>query len=168
MSGNRTVRRAALAAALSALAVTAPAGSGAAAASAPAPAGDQADVPTRSGSTESAVDRVADFYGSYLDAVRDDEGRGALAEALRAHYLTPELRAHLANWERREHADGVLRAQDSPRAWRVTYNDSAMGRAWTRVRLTFGSAEHPRHTQLLVTSDLNTLRITDIQPDTGK
>ncbi|MFH8746350.1 hypothetical protein ACH4GK_13390 [Streptomyces rimosus] len=167
MSGNRSVRRVALAAALSALAVTAPAGAGAAAAPAPAPAGDQAEVPARSGSTESAVDRVANFYGSYLDAVHD-QGRGTLAEALRAHYLTPELRAHLANWERREHADGVLRAQDAPRAWRVTYNDSAMGRAWTRVRLTFGSVEHPRHTHLLVTCDLNTLRITDIQPDTGK
>lgn len=71
MSGNRSVRRVALAAALSALAVTAPAGAGAAAAPAPAPAGDQAEVPARSGSTESAVDRVANFYGSYLDAVRD-------------------------------------------------------------------------------------------------
>ncbi|MFH8404266.1 hypothetical protein ACH4FX_05745 [Streptomyces sp. NPDC018019] len=165
MSGNRTVRRAALAAALSALAVTAPAGASATAAPAPAPAGDRADVPARSGSTESAVDRVADFYGGYLDAVHD-EGRGALAEALRTHYLTPELRARLADWERREHADGVTRAQDAPRAWRVTYNDSAMGRAWTRVRLTFGSAAQPRYTHLLVTSDLNTLRITDIRPDT--
>ncbi|MFD7668008.1 hypothetical protein [Streptomyces sp. NPDC059788] len=164
MSGNRTVRRIALATALSALAVTAPAGSSATAA--PAPAGDRAaDVPTRSGRTDSAVDRVADFYGSYLDAVTDD-GRGALAQALRAHYLTPELRARLANWEQRQHADGVLRAQDTPTAWRVTYNDSAMGRAWTRVRLTWGGPEQPRHTHLLVTSDLNTLRISDIQPGT--
>ncbi|MEV5594454.1 hypothetical protein [Streptomyces sp. NPDC052496] len=166
MSGHRTVRRAALAAALSAFAVTAPAGSSAVAAPAPAPAGDRAEVPTRAGRTDSAVDRVADFYGSYLDAVTDD-GRGALAQALRAHYLTPELRARLANWEQREHADGVLRAQDTPTAWRVAYNDSAMGRTWTRVRLTWGSPEQPRYTHLLVTSDLNTLRISDIQPDTG-
>ncbi|MFF3276077.1 hypothetical protein ACFYWU_34850 [Streptomyces chrestomyceticus] len=167
MPGNRTVRRAALAAALSALAVTAPAGSSATAAPAPAPAGDRSEIPARSGRTDSAVDRVAHFYGSYLDAVTDD-GRGALAQALRGHYLTPELRARLANWEQREHADGVLRGQDTPTAWRVTYNDSAMGRAWTRVRLTWGGPEQPRYTHLLVTSDLHTLRITDIEPDTGQ
>lgn len=131
--------------------------------SATTPATDEAAVPVRSGSTESAVDRVADFYGSYLDAVHD-EGRGKLAEALRAHYLTAELQARLDHWERQEHADGVLRAKDAPRAWRVTYNDGAMGRAWSRVRLTWGSPDHPSHTQLLVTSDLDTLRISDIQP----
>ncbi|MFH8344519.1 hypothetical protein [Streptomyces sp. NPDC018045] len=167
MTGHRTVRRAALAAALSAFAVTAPAGSSATAAPAPAPAGDRAEVPARGGRTDSAVDRVADFYGSYLDAVTD-VGRGELAQALRAHYLTPELRARLGNWEQREHADGVLRAKDAPTAWHVTYNDSAMGRAWTRVRLTWDGPGQPHSTHLLVTSDLTTLRITDIQPDTER
>ncbi|MFF7049906.1 hypothetical protein ACFY94_16270 [Streptomyces griseorubiginosus] len=63
--------------------------------------------------------RVADFYGTYIDAVTD-EGSGDLRDALRAHYLTPAFQKELNAWEEREHADGVLRAQNVPLAWKVT------------------------------------------------
>ncbi|MET9296051.1 hypothetical protein [Streptomyces sp. NPDC003077] len=128
------------------------------AADAPAPG---LGVPSRTGSTESSVDRVADFYGAYVDARRD--GNGKLAEALRAHYLTGDLRTRLAKWEKAHHADGVFRDKKVPTTWRVTYNDSGMGHAWHRVRLTWGDGAHARTTQLTVQSDLATLRISDIQ-----
>ena len=62
----------------------------------------------RSGSPDSAVDRVADFFGAYIDAVSD--GTDDLSTELRAHYLTGDFRQRLAAWEEANHADGVLRA----------------------------------------------------------
>ncbi|WP_406477536.1 hypothetical protein [Streptomyces sp. NBC_01615] len=118
--------------------------------------------PARSGSNGPVYDRVADFYGAYIDAVTDS-GSGHLDTQLRAFYLTSGLRSRLATWENREHADGVLRAQDVPRAWKVTAGDSGMGHTWSTVRLTWGSAKHPTYTYLTVQSDLATKKISGIK-----
>jgi hypothetical protein len=128
----------------------------------PAVAGTTAPPPARSGANGPAYDRVADFYGAYIDAVAD-QGSGRFSTQLRTFYLTSNLRTHLATWEKREHADGVLRAQDVPRAWKVTAGDSGMGHTWTTVRLTWGSAQHPTYTYLTVQSDLATRKISDIK-----
>jgi hypothetical protein len=156
MSGidsSRTTHRALVAAALLI----------AAGASVPAVASSTAPAPARSGSNGPAYDRVADFYGAYIDAVTDEDS-GRLDSRLRAFYLTPALRSRLAGWESRQHADGVLRAQDVPRAWKVTPGDSGAGHTWSTVRLTWGSAQHPTYTYLTVRSDLATRKISDIKP----
>jgi hypothetical protein len=156
MKLSRTTGRALVAAAL----LTA------AGASVPAVAGSAgpppAPAPARSGANGPAYDRVADFYGAYIDAVTDS-GTGHLDTQLRTFYLTSDLRGRLARWESREHADGVLRAQDVPRAWKVTPRDSGMGHTWSTVRLTWGSAQHPTYTYLTVQSDLATKKISGIK-----
>jgi len=134
----------------------------AAGASVPAVASSTSPLPARSGSNGPAYDRVADFYGAYIDAVTDS-GSGHLDSQLRSFYLTSGLRSRLATWENRAHADGVLRAQDVPRAWKVTAGDSGMGHTWSTVRLTWGSAQHPTYTYLTVQSDLATKKISDIK-----
>jgi hypothetical protein len=161
----RTVRRAALAAALS-LAVAVPA---VAAQARPGPhtapaaaAHAQAAVPGRAGDPQSTVDRVADFYGAYIDAVWDG-GNDPLAKDLRTHYLAAGFRAKLARWEQSNHADGVLRAQDVPQGWKVTYDGSGAGHAFTVVRLQWGNPAHPTYTYLKVQSDLATRKISDIE-----
>ncbi|MCW7947149.1 hypothetical protein AAW14_35635 [Streptomyces hygroscopicus] len=131
-------------------------------ASAPATASSPAPLPARSGSNGPAYDRVADFYGAYIDAV-SDRSSGHLDQQLRAFYLTQNLRTRLTAWEAREHADGVLRAQDVPSAWTVTPQDSGMGHTWSTVRLTWGSATHPTYTYLQVQQDLATKKISDIR-----
>ncbi|MEU4168492.1 hypothetical protein AB0F46_16660 [Streptomyces sp. NPDC026665] len=135
----------------------------AAGASVPAVASSTAAPPARSGSSGPAYDRVADFYGAYIDAVTDGDS-GTLSTRLRSFYLTPALRTQLAGWEHRQHADGVLRAQDVPRAWKVTAGDSGAGHTWSTVRLTWGSAAHPTYTYLTVQSDLATKKISGIKP----
>ncbi|MDH6588119.1 hypothetical protein M2161_007225 [Streptomyces sp. SAI-133] len=77
-----------------------------------------------SGKPSDNITRIADFYGAYIDAV-SDEGAGELQDALRAHYLTPAFQKELNAWEEKEHADGVLRAQNVPLAWKVTDNGTA-------------------------------------------
>lgn len=154
---SRTTRSRTAVAALAGAAVLAAAG-----ASVPAFAGSPAPPPARGGANGPAYDRVADFYGAYIDAVTD-QGAGPLGPQLRSFYLTRDLRTRLAGWERREHADGVLRAQDVPRAWKVTAGDSGAGHTWSTVRLTWGSARHPAYTYLAVQSDLSTKRISDIR-----
>ncbi|MET7702166.1 MULTISPECIES: hypothetical protein [unclassified Streptomyces] len=134
----------------------------AAGASVPAVAGTASPPPARSGSNGPAYDRVANFYGAYIDAV-NDEGSGRFSTQLRSFYLTSNLRSRLASWEKHEHADGVLRAQDVPRAWKVTAGDSGMGHTWSTVRLTWGSAQHPTYSYLTVQSDLATQKISDIK-----
>ncbi|MFF3395446.1 hypothetical protein ACFYW1_31500 [Streptomyces sp. NPDC002669] len=108
-----------------------------------------------------AYQQVAHFYGAYIDAV-SGKGGGELATALRKFYLTPQLRSRLDAWERRNHADGVLRAQNVPLALRVTPGDSAAGHTWSTVRLTWSRGEHPTYSYLTVRSDLATGRISDI------
>lgn len=136
---------------------------GAFAAPAGAPAGATAKpAPDHEGSPSSAVDRVAAFYGAYVDA-RTGTPDGALSDALRAHFLTREFRGRLAAWEREHGADGVLRAQNTPHAWRVSYDNSGAGHTWTRVRLAWGDEAKPTYTYVSVQSDLNTKLISDIK-----
>ncbi|PSJ29766.1 hypothetical protein B7P34_05815 [Streptosporangium nondiastaticum] len=122
---------------------------------------DQAGSPVREGSPDSAVDRVADFYGAYIDAV--DDGTDDLGSELRAHYLTEDFRQRLAAWEEANHADGVLRAQDVPTHWAVRYHDSGAGHLFTTVTLTWGTGPDAGHTRLAVQSDLSTKLISDIE-----
>ncbi|MFG3223881.1 hypothetical protein ACGF07_03720 [Kitasatospora sp. NPDC048194] len=121
----------------------------------------QTGAARRSGSPDSAVDRVADFYGAYIDAVSD--GTDDLSDELRAHYLTEDLRQRLAAWEEANHADGVLRAQDVPTAWSAAYHDSGAGHLFTTVTLTWGTGPDAGHTRLAVQSDLSTKLISDIE-----
>ncbi|MGA4841817.1 hypothetical protein [Streptomyces sp. G45] len=161
---NRTLTRgkvALTAALLTAVAVV----PSAVAASAPADADAKAPgakAPVRSGSPGPAYERVAHFYGAYVDAA-SDPGSHKAAAALRAFYLTPELRTRLLDWERGHDADGVLRAQNAPTAWRVTAEDSGMGHTWSTVRLTWGTGDERRYTYLTVQSDLATRKISDIK-----
>ncbi|MEC3956500.1 hypothetical protein VMT65_25930 [Nocardia sp. CDC153] len=115
----------------------------------------------REGSPDSAVDRVADFYAAYIDAVGD--GTDDLGDELRAHYLTEDLRQRLAAWEEANHADGVLRAQDVPTHWETRYHDSGAGHLFSTVTLTWGTGPDAGHTRLAVQSDLSTKLISDIE-----
>ncbi|MDX3524221.1 hypothetical protein [Streptomyces scabiei] len=114
MTSTHTARRTALAAGL-ALAL----GLGA---TATASAGGPRTV---TGGPADPITRIADFYGAYIDAQSDPEAGGAVADALRTYYLTPALRKELRAWEKKNHADGVLRAQDVPVRWKVTDNGTA-------------------------------------------
>ncbi|MFI5688246.1 hypothetical protein [Streptomyces sp. NPDC051636] len=77
-----------------------------------------------SGKPSDNITRIADFYGAYIDAVTDEDS-GDLGEALRGHYLTADFQRELNAWEEKNHADGVLRAQNVPLAWKVTDNGTA-------------------------------------------
>jgi hypothetical protein len=131
MNSNRTTRRTAATAAL-ALAL----GLGA---TSQASAGPPRSV---SGTSSDNITRIADFYGAYIDAVTD-EGGGSLANALRGHYLTAGFRKELTAWEAKEHANGVLRAQNVPLAWKVTDNGTA-DHTEAVVTLTWGGGETSR------------------------
>ncbi|GHF30973.1 hypothetical protein GCM10010218_10380 [Streptomyces mashuensis] len=139
----------------------------------PAPAPSSAVSPSpaaqaaREGSPSSAVDRVAAFYGAYVDALTGKPDT-TLAKALRSHFLTPEFRARLEKWERDQGVDGVFRAQNTPRAWRVEYDNSGAGHTWTLVRLTWGDDSKPTYTYLAVQSDLSTRLISDIKEENTK
>ncbi|MCX5192615.1 hypothetical protein OOK31_01700 [Streptomyces sp. NBC_00249] len=109
-----------------------------------------------SGSPEGAFTRIADFYGSYIDAVYD--GDGATAEKLRSFYLSDALQRELAVWEEANHANGVLRAQNVPAKWKVTSTGSGTGKTNATITLTWGSDT----TQLHVQADLRTKKITSI------
>ncbi|MER5446427.1 hypothetical protein ABT065_12400 [Streptomyces sp. NPDC002764] len=122
-------------------------------------------VQGRDGNPASTVDHVADFYGAYTDVLHD-VGHGRLSDALRGHYLTPELRRALARWEAAHHRDGVLRAKGVPTQWRVEYNDSGMGHCWTRVTLTWNDpGKHKRTSHVMIQSDLATRLISGIRAD---
>ncbi|WP_053730844.1 hypothetical protein [Streptomyces sp. WM6378] len=123
----------------------------------------QTEQAVRGGSPDSAVDRVADFYGAYIDAVSD--GTDDLGSQLRSHYLTEDLRQRLAAWEEANHADGVLRAQDVATRWEVKYRDSGGGVLSCTVTLTWGTGPDAGQTQLAVRSDLSTKLISDIEDD---
>lgn len=151
---RRAVGRTLLASALLAAAVAVPA-----AAAAPREA-TAAAVHDEVATQESRL--VDHFYGAYTDAVAAEDG-GSLAAALRGFYLTPALSAELDDWEAANHADGVLRAQDVPAAYRVTAGDSGAGHTWSVVRLTWGSPENPTYSYLSVRSDLATGKISGIR-----
>ncbi|WP_406381575.1 hypothetical protein [Streptomyces sp. NBC_01618] len=126
-----------------------------------APQAPAAAAPARSDAGAPAFQQVAHFYAAYIDAVTA-QGGGKLATALRSFYLTPQLRTQLATWEQRNHADGVLRAQNTPLAFRVTSGDSGAGHTWSTVRLTWSKGKHPRYSYLTVRSDLRTYKISGI------
>ncbi|WP_269857327.1 hypothetical protein [Streptomyces sp. RPT161] len=160
---TRAPRRAAatVAAFLLPLGLAAPAGA------APDPVGGETATVAQSpdghtsGKPSSALDRVADFYGAYVDA-RNGDNDTSLTGALRRHYLSQALRDRLATWEEENRADGVLRAQNAPRGWRVSYAGAGDGQSIATVRLAWGSTAHPTYTYLRVRTTLSTMRISDI------
>ncbi|MGW2045809.1 hypothetical protein ACWCPF_11570 [Streptomyces sp. NPDC001858] len=77
-----------------------------------------------SGKPSDNITRIADFYGAYIDAATDEGGSG-LEDELRKHYLTPAFQKELTAWEDENNANGVLRAQNVPLAWKVTDNGTA-------------------------------------------
>ncbi|RPE39433.1 hypothetical protein EDD90_2436 [Streptomyces sp. Ag109_O5-1] len=89
---------------------------------------------TVSGSPADNITRIADFYGAYIDAESDPDTGSHLATALRAYYIDPTYLKKLTAWENREHADGVLRAQNTPLKWKVTDNGTAN---YTEAVITF-------------------------------
>ncbi|MEU8437090.1 hypothetical protein AB0F18_30140 [Streptomyces sp. NPDC029216] len=114
--------------------------------------------PSVSGSPEGAFTRIADFYGSYIDAVYDGDGK--TSDQLRAFYLSEPLQGELRQWEESNHADGVLRAQNVPLKWKVTSVDSGMGKTNAAVTLTWsGNTTTTVHVQ----ADLQTKKITAIR-----
>ncbi|MFB6812467.1 hypothetical protein [Streptomyces sp. NPDC056387] len=118
---------------------------------------DAGPAPSVSGGPEGAFTRITDFYGAYIDAVYD--GDGALADRLRAAYLSVPLQRELRTWEDAHHADGVLRAQNVPLRWKVTSTGNGMGKANATVTLTWGGDT----TQVLVQADLGTRRIVSVK-----
>ncbi|MEU9451253.1 hypothetical protein [Streptomyces sp. NPDC048277] len=114
---------------------------------------------TVSGSPADDITRIADFYGAYIDAESDPDTAGELPTALRAYYIAPACLKKLAAWENREHADGVLRAQNTPFKWKVTDNGTADNRTEAVVTLTWGSNSP---TKLVVDMNRRTHKIIDI------
>ncbi|MCX5343477.1 hypothetical protein [Streptomyces atratus] len=152
--GRRAIGRTLLATALLTVVAAVPA-------AAAAPQAPVAAAPVRSDAGTPAFQQVAHFYAAYIDAVTA-EGGGKLATALRTFYLTPHLRTQLKTWEERNHADGVLRAQNTPLAFRITSGDSGAGHTWSKVRLTWSNGKHPTYSYLTVRSDLQTGKISGI------
>ncbi|MEU6890363.1 hypothetical protein ABZ934_00915 [Streptomyces sp. NPDC046557] len=131
-----------------------------ASAAAPAPHTAQAAtaLPSVSGSPEGAFTRIADFYGSYIDAVYDGDGK--TADQLRAFYLSKPLQLELKQWEETNHANGVLRAQNVPLQWKVASTGSGTGKTAATVTLTWGGGDT---TEIHVQADLKTRKITSIK-----
>ncbi|MGI5357014.1 hypothetical protein ACQI4E_17130 [Streptomyces sp. CA-252508] len=134
-------------------------------ATAPAPAktSAKASAALRSvtGFNGDVVTQVADFYGAYIDARNDSAAPdAALAGALRAHYLAPAFAERLTAWEKKNKADGVLRAQNVPNEW--TVSEGATGLE-TVVTLTYGGGESPTTTTRFVVKQEATGDITDIR-----
>lgn len=120
MNSNKSVRRAALAAGLAAV-VTLPL---TLTASAQASSGATA-FRTISGKPSDSVTRIADFYGAYIDAQSDPDHGGKLVDALRKYYVSASGLREIEAWENKNHADGVLHAQNVPVKWTVTDNGTA-------------------------------------------
>lgn len=92
-----------------------------------------------SGKPSDDITRIADFYGAYIDAVTDEDG-GTLANALRGHYLTAGFQKELNAWEKKNHANGVLRAQNVPLAWKVTDAGTTAGHTEAVITLTWSKS----------------------------
>ncbi|XUL92049.1 hypothetical protein ACQ86D_40140 [Streptomyces galilaeus] len=96
---------------------------------------------TAGGSPDDNITRIADFYGAYIDAESDlDNGGGKLARQLRAYYLTPAYLKKLTAWEDKNHADGVLQAQNTPVSWKVT-DKGTTGYTEAAITLTWGGGD---------------------------
>ncbi|MFB7509599.1 hypothetical protein [Streptomyces broussonetiae] len=120
---------------------------------------------TAQGDPRNATQHVADFYGAYIDTVRatDDKSAGPAADALRRFYLSAAAQKKVAAFEKKEHADGILFAQNVPVKWQVAYTGSGAGHATSRVTLTWSDGKHPQVSRIDVQSDLRTLKITDLK-----
>jgi hypothetical protein len=125
-----------------------------------------AAVSSAQGDPRNATQHVADFYGAYIDAVwaTDDKSAGAALKALRGFYLSAAAQKKVAAFEKKEHADGILFAQNVPVKWRVAYTGSGTGHATSRVTLTWGDGPHAEVSRIDVQSDLKTLKITALKP----
>jgi hypothetical protein len=125
-----------------------------------------ASAATATGDPRAVTQRVADFYGAYVDAVWDGEDPAAAADAkaLRAFHLSAVAQKKVAAYEAREHADGILFAQNVPVKWRVDYTGSGAGHATSRVTLTWSDGKDAQVTKIDVQSDLRTRKITDLKP----
>ncbi|MFF2011222.1 hypothetical protein ACFVWY_19415 [Streptomyces sp. NPDC058195] len=163
--GRRPVARTLLAAALLTAAAAVPAVAAGPSAQR-APQETVAAAPARAELGSSARQQVAHFYGAYIDARSAEDGE-KLATGLRAFYLTARFRSQVDAWERRSHADGVLRAQNAPLGFRVTPGDSGAGHTWSTVRLTWSAGKQPAYTYLTVRSDLRNGKISDITDGSG-
>ncbi|MER5379368.1 hypothetical protein ABT040_03675 [Streptomyces sp. NPDC002688] len=104
---------------------------------------------TVDGKSSDDVTRVADFYGAYIDAESDPDNGGKLATELRKFYLRADCLREVAKWEDRNHADGILRAQNVPPKWTVKNTGTA---GQVAVTLTWG---RPETTKLVVDLDRN-------------
>ncbi|MET9252715.1 hypothetical protein [Streptomyces sp. NPDC003717] len=104
---------------------------------------------TVSGKPADDITRIADFYGAYIDAVTDEDS-GDLGDALRDHYLGAGFQKQLDAWEEANHANGVLRAQNVPLAWKVTDNGGTATRTEALVTLTWS-----RNSTTTLVVDLN-------------
>ncbi|MFI6492096.1 hypothetical protein [Streptomyces sp. NPDC050564] len=80
---------------------------------------------TISGKPSDNITRIADFYGAYIDAQSDPDHGGKLATELRKFYVQADYLREVTAWEDRNHADGILRAQNVPVKWTVTDNGTA-------------------------------------------
>ncbi|MEU6553520.1 hypothetical protein ABZ915_25050 [Streptomyces sp. NPDC046915] len=138
----------------------------------PALAGTAAGHPTRAavaataqGDPRDVTQRVADFYGAYIDSVWDNEdpAAGANAKALRSFYLSTAAQRKVTAYEAKQHADGILFAQNVPVKWKVAYTGSGAGHATSRVTLTWGDGSGAQVTRIDVQSDLKTKKITDLK-----
>ncbi|MFF9086370.1 hypothetical protein ACF1BE_08180 [Streptomyces sp. NPDC014991] len=125
-----------------------------------------AAVSSVQGDPRSATQHVADFYGAYIDAVwaTDDPTATASAKALRGFHLSAAAKKAVAAYEKKEHADGILFAQNVPLKWKVAYTGSGAGHATSRVTLTWSGGAHPTVSRIDVQSDLKTLKITGLKP----
>jgi hypothetical protein len=139
----------------------------------PALAGTGASHTTRAAAVTSAqgdprnvTQHVADFYGAYIDSVwaLEDPAAAADAKALRAFYLSSAAQKKVNAYEKKNHADGILFAQNVPVKWKVVYTGSGAGHATSRVTLTWSDSSHPEVTKIDVLSDLRTRKITDLKP----
>ncbi|MFB7496311.1 hypothetical protein ACFC09_16740 [Streptomyces sp. NPDC056161] len=162
---RRTLPTAAAVTAALSLAAVAPALAGTGTGTAPT-GGRAASAPAVQGDPRSATQRVADFYGAYIDSVWDgeDPAAGADAKALRAFYLTADARRKVEAYEAKEHADGILFAQNVPVKWKVAPTGSGGGHATNRVTLTWSDGPGAQVTKIDVRSDLRTRKITDLRP----
>ncbi|MET7698402.1 hypothetical protein [Streptomyces sp. NPDC005485] len=119
-TARKSVRRAALAAGLAAVVALPLALTSSAQASPGATA-----FRTVSGKPSDSVTRIADFYGAYMDAQSDPDHGGKLVDALRKYYVSASCLKEIKAWETKNHADGVLQAQNVPVKWTVTDNGTA-------------------------------------------
>lgn len=122
------------------------------------PATAAVGAPSVSGSPEGAFTRIADFYGAYVDAVYDGDGK--TSTQLRSFYLSEPLQQQLKEWEAAHHADGVLRAQNVPLQWKVDSAGNGTGKANATVTLTWGGGST---TRIQVQADLATRKIVSIK-----